>query len=578
MAKTLARFGSLVRMSTTISEAIALMGNAPINKHIAGIVVVLNDKKHVVGVVTDGDIRRGFAKNIGPEQTVERIANLQPLTVNRSMNTTQMRRFVMDEARRRNANYLKYDKLILVEDDGSFYDVIRLADIMETQMDEKIIAVYGLGFVGLTLACTFANAGLSVVGIDTNPKLIEGLKKGIAPFYEKGLDSMLSSLASANPIHYTNIVGERSADVHVVSVGSPVDDTGQPDLSHIKAAATTIATHLKHGDLVVFRSTVPVGTIRQIVLPILQAGGLVCGTDFHLSFAPERTVEGNALEELRLLPQIIGGYNRASTQLTAKLFRHITHTIIEVKSLEEAELVKLMNNTFRDVVFSFANEVASICEGFNINAFDIIRAANEGYPRDKIAMPSPGVGGICLSKDPYLYTHPIAKLATAPILGETSRRINTLGTQAIYDKLERFATHIKRPLKELNILIVGLAFKGMPETSDIRASVTLDILDKLPDRSRIRIKDFVVSNEEIEKLGCIAESGELVDSCAQADIVLVMNNHYRNNKFNVIEALRRSKHPILFFDGWNMFNQREIESASHVCYATMGYMTPAFKS
>lgn len=574
----ISKFASVVHPDTPIGDAITLMGSSATNKRIAGIVVVLDEKKQVVGVVTDGDVRRGFTKNIGVDQPVSRIANMNPLTVNRALSPLHMRRFVIDEARRRGVNYLKYDKLILTEAEGSFYDVIRLSDIIETQIDEKTIAVYGLGFVGLTLACTFANAGLSVVGIDTNPKLIEGLKKGVAPFYEKGLDSMLSSLATTNPIHYTHAVNERSADVHVVSVGSPVDSSGKPDLSHIQAAATTIAGHLKYGDLVVFRSTVPVGTIRQIVLPILQSHGLICGTDFYLSFAPERTVEGNALEELRLLPQIIGGFDRASAQLTAKLFRHITHTIIEVRSLEEAELVKLMNNTFRDVVFAFANEVASICEGFNINAFDIIRAANEGYPRDRIAMPSPGVGGICLSKDPYLYTHPMTKLPSTPLLGKISRQINTLGTQTIYDKLTAFATHTKRTVGDLRILIVGLAFKGMPETSDIRASVTLDLLDKLPNHGQVLIKDFVVADAVIEQLGCGVATGDLADSFKQVDAVLVMNNHYRNNKFNVVDALRRSDKPMLFFDGWNMFNQREIESLGHVCYATMGYMTPQFKS
>ena len=226
----ISRFKSLVRMDTSIADAIALMGSAPANKHIAGMVVILDDAKQVIGVVTDGDIRRGIAKGLTLQAPVRDIANTKPMTVNRKLRPILMRRAVMDEARARNTNFLKYDRLVLVEDDGTFYDVIRLSDIMEAQIDEKTIAVYGLGFVGLTLACTLANAGLSVVGIDTSEAQIKKLKSGIAPFYEKGLDSMLSSLASTNPIHYTTRADERSADVHIVSVGSPASSATSVDV------------------------------------------------------------------------------------------------------------------------------------------------------------------------------------------------------------------------------------------------------------------------------------------------------------------------------------------------------------
>lgn len=571
------RFESLVTMTTSIGEAISHMGSLPSNKHIAGMVVIVDAAKKVLGVATDGDVRRGIAKGLTLDQPVSAIANLTPMTVNRHLRPILMRRAVMDDARARNTNYLKYDRLILVENDGTFYDVIRLSDIMESQIDEKVIAVYGLGFVGLTLACTLANAGLSVVGIDTSITHIDMLKKGTAPFYEKGLDSMLSSLASTNPIFYTVNAAQKNADVHIVSVGSPVTADGTPDLSHIQTAATTIAALLKAGDLVVFRSTVPVGTMRQVVLPILESGGRTCGQDFHLAFAPERTVEGNALEELRLLPQIVGGFNRTSRTQAAKLFRQITNTIIEVNSLEEAEMVKLMNNTFRDLVFAFANESASICESFNIDAFDLIRAANEGYPRDRIPMPSPGVGGICLSKDPFLYTHPMAKLERAPVLGKASRSVNSAGNTQLIAKLSQFAKHTGKRLDALQILMVGLAFKGMPETSDIRASVGLDLIEKLPSRQNIHVKDFVVSSAVISALGCTPVEGSIAEALQEVDAVLIMNNHYLNNKFNVVDAMRSTKTSKFLFDGWHMFNRRELEALPHVCYATLGYMTPEYR-
>jgi UDP-N-acetyl-D-mannosaminuronic acid dehydrogenase len=335
-----------------------------------------------------------------------------------------------------------------------------------------------------------------------------------------------------------------------------------------------IAAQLKAGDLVVFRSTVPVGTIRQVALPLLEKSGLSCGHDFYLAFAPERTVEGNALAELRLLPQIVGGYDPASAQMAARLFRYVTSTIIEVGSLEEAEMVKLINNTFRDLVFAFANETAQLCESMNVNAFDLIRAANEGYPRDRIPLPSPGVGGICLSKDPHLYSQPLFATERPPVLGKASRQINAQGAVQVLRKMETFANRTGKPLSALRLLLIGLAFKGMPETSDTRGSVALDLLRLLPAGMPIAVKDFVVADEDIAQLGYIAERRELEQAIKDADLVLVMNNHYRNNKFNVVQALRTRQDLTLFFDGWNQFDQREIEALPNICYATLGYMTP----
>jgi len=425
----------------------------------------------------------------------------------------------------------------------------------------------------LTLATTFANVGMSVIGVDLNRGLIEKLKQGIAPFYEKGLDSLLSSLATKNTIKYTDNPAEFPADVHIVSVGSPVDSEGKPNLQSVTLVSEMIVKVLKRQDMVIFRSTLPTGTMRDIVLPILERSGLKGGVDFGFAFAPERTIEGKALEELRSLPQIIGGINKASTNQAGAIFGQITKTIIEVESLEAAELVKLMNNTFRDLVFSFANEVASICDGYNLNAFSLIHAANEGYPRDRIPLPSPGVGGICLSKDPYLYTNPIKAPETQPILGIASRKINHAGADYIVKKIKLFCEQTGADINTLNILLVGIAFKGMPETSDTRGSVALHLIEKLPSRDLLLVKDFVVPKEDIEALGLKAVTRELDDLFSNVNVVIFMNNHYRNNKFNVIQALRSNPDPVLFFDGWNMFDQREIESLDHVYYATMGYMT-----
>ena len=534
--------------------------------------MVVDDDGKVIGVVTDGDIRRGLSRDVSIDTPVEAIANFDTVTVDHSLSHKMMRQALMEKARLRGNDYRKYDKLVLIDEAGRLKDVVRLADILTSLIEEKTIAVYGMGFVGLTLACTFANAGLSVVGVDTNETVLAKLKTNQPTFYEKGLESLLLSLAESNPLKLTSRAGEYTADIHIVSVGTPVGKDKLPDMGMIRTIAKTISGVLKRGDLVVLRSTVPVGTTRKEVLPVLESGGLVTGRDFFLAFAPERTAEGNALEELRVLPQIVGGFDAASVEMTARLFGEITNTIVEVGSLEAAEMVKLMNNTFRDLVFSFANEVAFLCDDFNADAFRLIQAANEGYPRNPIPLPSPGVGGLCLSKDSYLYSNPQAGTSLKPTLGKASRAINGQGAAYVLAKLNKFAARHGLDVKAMKILLVGLAFKGMPETSDYRGSVALELIQSL-EKSTLTIKDFVISEADIKVLGH-TPAGDLADAARGADAILVMNNHYLNNKFNVVQALQGRKRPTLLFDGWHMFNRRELEGMG-ITYATMGYMTPA---
>lgn len=563
-------FQAVIKRTTSIREAVRLMGSQPSNRFIAGIAVVVDDAGKVIGVVTDGDVRRGLARDVSVDAPIDVIAKFDPVTVDYRLSSKMMRQAVIEKARQRGTDYRKYDKLVLIDEAGKLKDVVRLADILISLIEEKTVAVYGLGFVGLTLACTLANAGMSVIGVDTNEEVLAKLRKNQPTFYEKGLESLLLSLADTNPLRLTSRADEHAADIHLISVGTPVNAEKQPDMGMIRAIAATISKVLKRGDLVVLRSTVPVGTTRKEVLPVLESSGLVAGRDFFLAFAPERTAEGSALEELRTLPQIVGGVDATSVEMTARLFGEITNTIVEVGSLEAAEMVKLMNNTFRDLVFSFANEVAFLCDEFNEDAFRLIQAANEGYPRNPIPMPSPGVAGLCLSKDPYLYSHPQVATAMKPSLGKASRAINGQGAKYVLSKLNKFAGRHGLNVETMKILLVGLAFKGMPETSDYRDSVALELIKSL-NKLNLVIKDFVVGEADIRALG-YTPAEDLAGAVHGADAILVMNNHYLNNKFNVVQALQGRKKPILLFDGWHMFNRRELEGIG-ITYATMGYMS-----
>ena len=181
----------------SIREAVRLMGSQPGNRFIAGIAVVVDDAGKVIGVVTDGDIRRGLSRDISVDAAIEEIAKFDPVTIDYRLSHKLMRQAVMEKARLRGTDYRKYDKLVLIDEAGRLKDVVRLADILTSLIEEKTVAVYGMGFVGLTLACTFANAGLSVVGIDTNEAVLAKLPRNQPTFYEKGLESLLLSLAES---------------------------------------------------------------------------------------------------------------------------------------------------------------------------------------------------------------------------------------------------------------------------------------------------------------------------------------------------------------------------------------------
>jgi UDP-N-acetyl-D-mannosaminuronate dehydrogenase len=196
-----------------------------------------------------------------------------------------------------------------------------------------------------------------------------------------------------------------------------------------------------------------------------------------------------------------------------------------------------------------------------------------GYPREQIALPSPGVGGPCLTKDPVLYSSPSIQLVERPTLGLASRKVNAAGPMYVYKMLMRFCTDFDLVLSDLKILIVGVAFKGEPETSDMRESVSIELVKLLPNESNVCVIDFVVNKPDLMNLGLTPATGSLGDAVANSDVVLFMNNHRLNSDFDVIESINRSKSIKLFFDGWDMFDQDEIEGNTHVVYATMGYMT-----
>ncbi len=436
------------------------------------------------------------------------------------------------------------------------------------------VCIYGLGFVGLSLACILAAQGIQVIGVDSNPTIIDGLNHNTPHFHEQGLNELLKDVKDQNLIKFYNTNQEIAEiiDIHIICVSTPIDVNMQPDLKYIIQVTQFISKKLKPNDLVIYRSTLPVGTLRSTIMPILQTSNLSIGKEFFLAFAPERTVQGNTLKELQSLPQIIGGFDQVSIDLTTQLFRSITEDIVIVESLEAAEMIKLLNNTYRDLRFAFANEVAIMCDHLNLNAFNLIEAANYKYPRDPIPMPSPGVGGSCLSKDSHLYSNFGSYHDYVPILGKISRKINDDGHLYVYEKINKYCNLVRKNIHEIKILIIGIAFKGFPETSDTRESMAFKLIEILPSVQNIYIKDFVNIERNLVLKSCNSVEN-IMDGFINVDIALVMNNHPLNCKFDVTKAISSMQPAPLFFDGWNQFSQKHVECINDAYYATMGYMT-----
>ncbi len=365
-----------------------------------------------------------------------------------------------------------------------------------------------------------------------------------------------------------NFNSQNNCDVYFISVGTPLDKANKPDLKYLGNAANYLGEVLKYGDLVILRSTVPMGTTRNFVIPILEKiSGLKAGEDFFVAFAPERTIEGKALEELRRLPQIIGGVNHKSVDLASSVFNFMTSTIVVVDTLEEAEMVKLINNTYRDVTFGFANEVSLVAQRWGIDAKKVIEAANFGYARSNVPLPSPGVGGYCLEKDPFIFIESARQKGYDPLFFGHGRKVSDMMMDFIAESTVSFLKKHTVSTKNPKILILGLAFKGHPVTSDTRGSTAIQIVKRLQERNYKNIHGYdpAVSRSDIVAHG-VEYARDLQVGFRDADAVLVLTNHPDFASINIRKHLAGDKKVVLFFDAWGLFNKDEVLKIKGVHY------------
>ena len=427
------------------------------------------------------------------------------------------------------------------------------------------IGVIGLGYVGLTFSVVAGLKGLNVIALEKSELIKENLKKFKAHFFEPGLDDLLKVLMNRHLFVKESYAKEDIIDIFFITVGTPLlNGSSTPNYAYLESALDAIKNVYDGSQLLVLRSTIAVGTTRKLVIPYLAKIAGISETDVLVAFCPERTIEGKAVKELQELPQIIGANNKKALLLAESLFREITNTVVKVDSLEAAELIKLFNNTYRDIHFAVGNVFNEIAQGYNINGVELIQTANLGYERSNIALPG-FVGGPCLEKDAYILTENMQDSPGKQFVLNSRKYNESLEEQVI----KWVQSHLKSTDK---ICITGLPFKGRPDTSDLRGSNSIQIVHKLNQLGyHPNLHDFVAYKDEV--LDTIKGNwfDDLYDAIGDCQALLILNNHqkYSNLELHKITAALKSEN-IFILDYWSAMNQIPVKLYPNLTYITAG--------
>ncbi|KKG56893.1 nucleotide sugar dehydrogenase [Methanosarcina mazei] len=369
------------------------------------------------------------------------------------------------------------------------------------------ICVLGQGYIGLPTALLFANNGHEVVGIDVNKRVVDTLKAGKMPFEEKGFQELLDGAIARKAFRAESLVEE--ADAFLVAVPTPFDsEMRMADLKYVVSACEMIVPHLRKGNLVIIESTIPPNTCDKQIKQILEKSTLKMCEDFYVSHCPERAIPGNTLHEMVYNDRVIGGVNEKSTQFTADLYSSFVKGNLHLTTSTTAEMIKLMENTFRDVNIALANEFAQIADDYGIDVWKAIEIANK-HPRVNILKPGPGVGGHCIAIDPWFLT----ENANNSSLIMMSRQINDSMPQYVLKMVKEMLAGIENP----TITVFGVAYKG--DIADTRATPAKKFI-KLAEKEgfKVKIYDPFVKEWSYPILG-------LEEAVEGSDCIVVLTDH-----------------------------------------------------
>jgi len=396
--------------------------------------------------------------------------------------------------------------------------------IAKAESREALFGIIGLGYVGLPLAVELAKAGFKVLGYDISQRVVDGINAGRSHIKDIN-DTELAAVVSQGLLSATTDAARLAEpDAISICVPTPLSKFKDPDMSYIQAATDVVARTLRVGQVIILESTTYPGTTREVVLPALEKTGLKVGQDFFLSFSPERVDPGNATYHTRNTPKVVGGITDACRDVTIALYGPAIDTLVPVKTTEAAELVKLLENTFRSVNIGLANEMAIVCDKLGVDVWDVIEAAATkpfGYMK---FLPGPGLGGHCIPIDPHYLAWKMRglnyKTRFIDVAGEVNTEMPVFWVRKVADALNRRS----RAVNGAKVLVLGVAYKR--DIDDIRESPALDIIHLLEQRGAIvSFHDPHISTYRDEE-GHARESVPLeAATLAASDCVIIITDH-----------------------------------------------------
>jgi UDP-N-acetyl-D-glucosamine dehydrogenase len=385
------------------------------------------------------------------------------------------------------------------------------------------VGVIGLGYVGLPLAVEFASEGFTVTGIDLDAARVAGVNAGRSYIPDVSANT-LAKLVRAKRLLATRTTEHlASLDAIIICVPTPLRKTGEPDVSFILSAAKDIAASLRPGQLIVLESTTYPGTTDEALLPMLEAGGLKVGKDFSLAFSPERIDPGNAHYATRTIPKVVGGMTPTCQRLALALYGRIIERVVPVSSTKVAEMVKLLENTFRAVNIGLVNEIALICDRMGVNVWEVIEAAKTKPFGFMPFYPGPGIGGHCIPSDPMYLAWKARVHGFEARFIQLADQVNRSMPHYVVDKVIKALNTRKQSLNGSRVLLLGLAYKK--DVNDTRDSPAFEVADALEvGGAAVLYHDPCVRTAQLN--GQVARSVALTaEQLKRVDCVVVLTDH-----------------------------------------------------
>lgn len=376
---------------------------------------------------------------------------------------------------------------------------------------ETTVCVMGLGYIGLPTASILANKGYHVLGVDVRPEVVETINQGRIHIEEPDLDILVRSAVNSGQLRAAS--EPQPADVFIICVPTPINPDHSPDLSYVEQASRAIKPHVRAGNLVILESTSPPRTTDDIVIRHAIPDGLVPGQDVFVAHCPERVLPGRILLEAVQNDRVVGGVTPACAERAKAFYRTFVAGEVLATTAVTAEVCKLVENSFRDVNIAFANELSILADKLNIDVWQLIELANR-HPRVNILNPGPGVGGHCISVDPWFLVHALPETTR---LIRTAREVNDAKPHFVVEHVSRLATQFAAP----KIGCLGLTYKS--DVDDLRESPSLEIVRELIARNvgKVMACDPYVSPQRFHEFPLY----ELSDVLAESNLLVLLTDH-----------------------------------------------------